>query len=291
MIKRHILFFFFASLAVFIMTSAIQKSSGPPGCYSGEPPNTSNCTSCHGGQPNTGSAEILFDLGGAELGYVAGQEYTINVSVKNNGMQAAGFQVIALQENNNTISPGIFTLVEPSRTQKIDRDNPHAHNCGILDRVWITHRFQGIMSDENGESTWSYKWTAPEDYVGNINFYLAALEADYDLTEAGDFTYTRTLTSPGEISNIANAKLFSQQLILFPIPASNLLKVKSESHQINKIQILNVHATLIKEVELINSSALNEVNITLDAFSSGVYLVRVFSLDGLDATKRILVIK
>jgi hypothetical protein len=291
MIRRKIISVGFASALLVIMTSAIRKSSGPPGCYSGEPPNMTNCTSCHGGQVNVGNADITFNLGGAENGYTPGQEYTITVAVKKNGVQAAGFQIIALQENNNTISPGNIILDEPARTQRIDPNNPHAHNCGILNRVWVTHRYQGIFSDPEGENRWTYKWIAPEEYVGNVVFYLAALEANYDLTEEGDYTYTRTLISPDLVSTVHELTTFSHQLWVYPNPAESVLNIQSENNLIHKISIFSLNGALIKELFVNYYNEATELSIDLSDICAGMYLLKAENLKGAFAFKRFIVAK
>ena len=67
------------------------KSAGPPGCFAGEPPNNTNCTSCHTDYTvNSGQATVLFNMGGADTGYVPGATYQVSITIRNAGMSVAG---------------------------------------------------------------------------------------------------------------------------------------------------------------------------------------------------------
>ncbi|HRE96966.1 MAG TPA: hypothetical protein PK637_09385, partial [Flavobacteriales bacterium] len=231
------------------VTSAIPKSGGPPGCHAGEPPTSLNCTACHTDNPlNSGTANIMFDLGGADTGYVPGNTYTITVAVEKPGMLAAGFQFIALQNTNLNFSPGTISISDPARTQTVDPGNPHVQGCNLLQKVWVEHTYQGINSDANGESRWSFQWQAPATDVGDITFYLATLESDYNGDETGDFVYTQSVLSPGQ--NTSTSTVSSpENLILFINPLTSKLHIKCECREIKKIEIRNISGTIVKRID------------------------------------------
>jgi hypothetical protein len=280
---RNITYIFFIMAAIIVLSAGIQKSPGSPGCHAGEPPNFTNCTSCHSDfAVNTGNANILFDVGGADTGYIPGQTYNITVSIKKTGMMAAGFQFIALQDNNISTSPGSITLTQPSRTQKVDASNPHVHGCGLLQKVWVGHTFQGITSDTSGESLWEFDWKAPDNYVGNITFYLAALEANYDGENTGDYTYTRSISSPDITTNVIQPDKPFANLMIFPNPAnSKILFVKTGVHDILKIELLNIQGKLIKRFDYTLQDNTTDLQLDLNGISHGVYFV---AIQGKEAT-------
>lgn len=180
----------------------LPKSAGPPACFSGEPPRHSTChtSGCHADFPvNSGGATLLLDLGGAEGGYTPGQLYTIRVALTHAGLARGGFQAIALQDNKDTLSPGTITLTEPLRTQRIDRNFPHADTgCTIYSKVWVEHTDFGIDDPIQDTIRWRFHWQAPSTDVGTITFYAAAVEANSDLDPTGDHVYSlsRTISSP-----------------------------------------------------------------------------------------------
>lgn len=234
---------------VIIFTSAVekvQKSAGPPSCNAGEPPNNTNCTSCHDdGVANTGTARVTFDLGGADVDYIAGKSYTITVTVSKAGMRRAGFQCIALQDNNNKISPGTVILTDIARTQVLDKDAPHSGGCLDEERVWIEHTYAGNSSNDSGISRWSYQWRAPAEAVGSVTFYLAALEANNDLNETGDQVYTIKKTIAGLPVGL-NELTIANSFIVYPFPATNELNIKTGKYIPDEITLYNSTGKLIK---------------------------------------------
>jgi hypothetical protein len=287
---QKIAYVFFMLAVGIVSSAAVRKSAGPPGCYAGEPPTYSNCTSCHSDfAVNTGNANILFDVGGADKGYIPGQTYTITVSVQKRGMMAAGFQFIALQNNDVSTSPGSITLLQPSRTQKVDPSNPHVQGCGLLKKVWIEHTYQGITSDTSGESRWRFDWKAPNNSVGRITFYLAAVESNYNGDESGDYVYTRSISSSDITTNVAQPDEPIAELTIFPNPAASKLYVQTGGHSIQKIELLNMQGKLIKVFDNIAQDTTTDVQLDLNGISSGVYFV---SIQGKETTTvRKIVIK
>jgi hypothetical protein len=278
-------------IALIILSSGALKSNGPPGCHAGEPPANLNCTSCHfGAALNSGSATVSFDLGGADTGYIPGATYTITVSVQKNGLQAAGFQSIALLDKDHKISPGTVTLTEPTITQTVDVNNPHAHGCNIDQKVWIEHTFDGITSDTSGLCKWVYNWKAPDAYIGNVTFYLSVLESNYDGTESGDYTYTRSIKSPDKVTSINSLYKISNELILYPNPANSKIYVKAADIEISKIELMDTKGQSIKQFLNFESSVNNEYVFELGNINSGMYFIKIQG-DNYTEIKKILILQ
>jgi hypothetical protein len=287
--KKIVYLLFIICFAV-VMFSGVEKSAGPPGCHAGEAPNFFNCTVCHSDNPvNTGSANITFDLGGADTGYIPGHTYDINISVKKTGMLAAGFEFIALQNNSLSVSPGTITLTNPVRTQKVDPSNPHVQGCALQQKVWVEHTFQGILSDAFGESLWSFKWKAPSTPVGSITFYLAALQTNYNGDEFGDYVYTRSLTANSVGVGIEELQNPLSDLMIFPNPATSKLIIRSNSTvAIQRIELLNLYGKSIKQFENIASSNDQDIVIDLSGINSGVYFAIIHG-KGARTVKKIMI--
>ena len=188
-------------------------------------------------------------------------------------MLAAGFQFIALQDNNVNISPGSITLIQPSRTQKVDAGNPHLQGCGLLQKVWVEHTYQGITSNALGESVWKFDWKAPDNYVGNITFYTAALESNYNGDELGDYVYTKRISSPHVTTNINPLNDPLADVVLSPNPASSKMYIKTGVKGVQKIELLNVQGKLIRQFGNFLQSANTEITLDLNGINSGVYFV------------------
>ncbi len=278
---------------VIIFTSAVekvQKSAGPPSCSAGEPPNNTNCTNCHNdGIVNTGSATVNFDLGGADVDYVPGKTYTITVSVSKAGMRRAGFQCIALQDNNNKISPGTVTLTDVNRTQVLNKNISHAGGCLDEERVWIEHTYAGNSSNDSGISRWSYQWKAPSEGVGSITFYLAALEANNDLSETGDEVYTIKKTIAGlpiGIKEVGQANSF----VVYPIPAKNELNIITGKQIFTELALYTLTGKLVKiwtQEELPVQQSVTKIGTT--EIPPGIYMLSIKTNAGI-AMKKVLIL-
>ncbi len=267
------------TLSVILFTAAVEKvnkSAGPPSCHAGEPPNNTNCTNCHNdGVVNTGSADVWLDLGGADTEYIPGKTYTISISVSKPGMRRAGFQCIALQDDNDKISPGLFTLTDESRTQLLDKNAPHSGGCFEEDRVWIEHTYAGNSSNDSGISRWSYHWKAPANGVGSITFYLAALEANNDLTESGDHVYTlkKTITGlPVGIREVEAKEVFN----IYPTPVTDELYLTLNNTIPKELKLYTATGKLIR-VWYPDGMQIQQQTIKLSTadIPSGIYLLSV----------------
>jgi hypothetical protein len=283
--KVKILFFFALGMVFFI--SGVQKSAGPPGCYAGEPPNNTNCTSCHSSYAvNTGSASIGLDLGGAEVGYIPGQTYEITVSVQKSGMRAAGFQLIALRDNDYSTSPGRMVLTQPTRTQRVDSSNRHLHSCGLQRKVWVEHTYQGITSDSAGRSTWNFQWVAPDSLVGNVTFYLAALETNFDGRDDGDYTYTRQVSAPALSTQVLEVEAQSASVKVYPNPVGQRLYLQTFGKTLSRVDILNLQGQRLKRFE--GQVLQGNGGVDVEGLSAGTYYVLIKG-EGVDQVQKIVV--
>jgi hypothetical protein len=244
-----------------------RKSSGPPSCYAGEPPLLATCGSggCHDDSPvNSGTAQLNLDLGGADVNYIPGQQYTITVSLSRTGLVRGGFQIIALQDNDISTSPGIITLSDPSRTQRIDAAHPHPGPCATQNKVWIEHATAGTDNVVNNSIQWQYNWLAPSSSVGSITFYVAAIDADKDLDNTNDFVHTRTQT----ISTTAvGIQSITKPIVnIFPNPADKFIQVTTE--QPLTICIANSLGQIIRKHHLPSAASID-----VSYLEAGIYIL------------------
>ena len=250
----------------------IPKSGGPPGCFAGEPPRNSNCNNsgCHTGFPvNSGAGALQIDLDGAENGYNPGQLYRVKVALSAPGLSRGGFQTIALQDNNNTISPGTFTLTDLIRTQVIDNNFPHADTgCDIFSKVWIEHTESGIDDPIADTIKWGFDWRAPLNNVGSITFYVAALEANADLDATGDYVYSISKTIAGPPTSISTDP--TNHFQLSPNPVEDHLMIDLQGRVLDQNDRVEIHD--------ISGRQLLEAPITpyisLQNLPAGIYLAK-----------------
>ncbi len=271
-------------MLILLFSSAVErtmKSTGPPECHAGEPPNNFNCTEsgCHSDAvANTGTALLALDLGGAENGYQPGATYKITVSVTKAGMTRAGFQIIALQDNDVTTSPGTITLTEPTRTQVLNKTNAHGHpNCTVQNQTWVEHTFSGIGAT-SGKNTWTYNWKAPANNVGSVTFYLAGLEANFDQQSTGDKTYTLKKTITGWAASVKDLSA-KKNFVVYPNPVKDRIFIESKVYPVSEVRLYDLEGKLMNSC--INQSVrdgISELEIP-PTLANGIYYVYIKSGD------------
>lgn len=179
--KNHFKYFtYFVFVVVFIsmkISVIFAFSSGPPFSRTGSPADgfkTCNDTGCHNSfLLNSGSATFSIS---APKSYAFDEVLNITVSFANSSTPKHGFELSALDANNNHV--GAFGSVD-SKTQT------------SFDKNYIEHT--SIGSNQSGNASWDVTWTAPPSTVQDpVTFYAAGNEANGDGTHDGDFIYTTT---------------------------------------------------------------------------------------------------
>lgn len=286
---KYIKLSIFVSGLAIILTSAINKSGGAPGCHAGEAPNFTSCNNCHSDKElNTGDAKISFDLGGLEDGYLSEETYTITISIEKEGLKAGGFQTITLEDRNLNSSPGKIILTDTEGTQVNDRNNPHAHGCAISNKAWVTHTFRSITTGGKDKLTWSYDWVSPKENIGDITFYLSVLEADLDFTKDGDYTYTKNIkVAPHPTLSRDNVVSLEKNTTIYPNPTTGDIVVNSDK-SIREINVLSLSGTTIKTLQI--EDFVLSIPVDCSELSNGIYLL-VLKGEDFQTVKRLVVQK
>jgi len=189
--KLKISFILFVIGICFGFTNYLYKSStGAPASHSGAPDEgTCAHSGCHDDRAiNSGSAHLELKLNQNKL--EAGRIYTLSIYISDQGINRFGFQLLALNQIGKTNS-GEFILLDSVRTQIIR--NHHK----LKDRKYLTYTFNGTDTTKTEFAEWFVLWKSPENISGPVNFYLAGVAANDDMTDKGDnvYTYSLSLTS------------------------------------------------------------------------------------------------
>lgn len=268
------------------------KSTGPHGCYSGEPPYNISCAneSCHGDNAeNTGSALVSLDLGDNNEGYELNKNYTISINIKKANMLRAGFQIIAVQDDSLDYSPGTIILNNAAETQK----ESSTTQCDAKFKTWVEHTYSGTDVDETGSKTWTITWKAPSKSAGNVTFYLSALEANDDQDNTGDYTYTLNKTMAfKQTVGIVDA-LLNNNLTIYPNPSTNELTIKYNNEvTLSGLDILNQAGTVMKSYKIsrFNQTVSGTQTFDIHDLAAGVYFLKAHSEQG-SIIKKVVILK
>jgi hypothetical protein len=158
--------------------AAPTNANGPSGGQSGAP-GEQNCTSCHNGATQDGSAENLLilnnDLGMGTTQYTPGATYTVNLSMASNPAKK-GFQVTALNGANAMAGNFVAGANTQLKTATISGGQ----------RKYATHK---NTSNTSATQTWNWTWQAPATEQGAVTFYVATNKANNNSNDNGDVIY------------------------------------------------------------------------------------------------------
>jgi hypothetical protein len=158
--------------------AAPTNANGPSGGQSGAP-GEQNCTSCHNGATQDGSAENLLilnnDLGMGMTQYTPGATYTVNLSMASNPAKK-GFQVTALNGANAMAGNFVAGANTQLKTATISGGQ----------RKYATHK---STSNTSATQTWNWTWQAPATSEGPVTFYVATNKANNNNNDNGDLIY------------------------------------------------------------------------------------------------------
>ena len=156
--------------------AAPTNANGPSGGQSGAP-GEQNCTSCHNGATQDGSAENLLilnnDLGMGMTQYTPGATYTVNLSMASN---PAKKEVTALNGANAMAGNFVAGANTQLKTATISGGQ----------RKYATHK---STSNTSATQTWNWTWQAPATSEGPVTFYVATNKANNNNNDNGDLIY------------------------------------------------------------------------------------------------------
>jgi hypothetical protein len=223
---------------------AVHYPGGAPAGYTGSPGDGKNCTQCHGGNPANVIGWITSDIDSS--GYVAGQTYTITVTVSGSGKK--GFEV----SPQNASGALLGSLAAGSGTELAGNGK------------YVT---QSSSSTANPK-VWSFEWTAPGAGTGEVTFY-------------GAFVISEPVTKLGTLSVQENTGVSISENPefpgrVYPNPASGILKLDLYTGiaQSIKISILDLQGREVRSMSGVTpGQAAQTLAINLDGISEGVYIV------------------
>ena len=216
--RSKILLLLFAGLPLILLafnTTPTVRRAGAPSDDNG-----ATCTACH-----QASATLPGSVTLNITSYTPGQTQLIHVTIADPQAVRWGFQMTARPLNDTTQEAGTFTPVDPALVT-VRCDGPTANGtpgpCNGV-REFAQHAVAPNTLPGPG-FTFDVNWTAPQQEVGMIAFYVAALAANGDDKTTGDRTYTtRKLvplspdaacsnTRPPNVQQIIDAAAFTNKL-------------------------------------------------------------------------------
>ncbi len=216
--------------------SMLSSSNGPGGNKTGAPGSSGNCSACHGNTPNTaGIIRVkLIDNGTEVTTYTPGKTYDLELNILGSN-EKIGFQLSVINDQNK--AAGTIS------------------NNSSGTQVYISGSQQIWGHNTPGTGTWTAKWTAPDANTGSVIFYVAAVFADGNGQNSGDYFNTFNVEINEESSN-SNHTLFKSHNELIENPVKDQLKLQ---HSVASAYIWNSEGKLIGKFFNSNQFEVNNI--------------------------------
>lgn len=212
----------------------IQKSSGAHPGSSGAPGEPTCAKSgCHADAKVSSGNDVntltMKDAHGNSVqNYTPGASYTMTVRIVDNNTIAFhprfGFQIVALDKDDNSI--GEFILTDAQRTQ-IQRATVNKKQ-----RNYVSHRIDGTQPIAPNTGEWSFTWTAPSDYSGPITFYYCTNSANNDNTNKNDAIFTSSVTIQSSVTSVPTSTVSPVNATIYPNPVADVLHIAFLTQQV-----------------------------------------------------------
>ncbi|MBK9270837.1 MAG: T9SS type A sorting domain-containing protein [Saprospiraceae bacterium] len=215
-------------------------------------PGELTCMKCHSG----GSFNGMVLLEGIPDTVVAGQTYDVKLIHRSNARRA-GFQLTSLDPQHERIGnliQGTGTNVAVGRT---------------FGRQYIRQTSARVLN--NGETSWDFKWRAPDSMSGDsIYFYFVSLAANSDGNNTGDnvllgkrpYFYFNPTSGTQNISS-------EFKPIVFPNPVSHTLHISGLPETHGLAEIFNSDGQLVKSFKIKGA-----LEVSLEGLIPGIYHLR-----------------
>ena len=202
-------------ILIFSAPPSFTNQDGAPVARTNAPgERTCNTSGCHAGNDlNSGSGNLTVALrqnGNTVSQYSPGETYTVRLTLTDQDMRVAGFQITSLDSSNDRA--GAFQAGQKTEL-KIGQN-----------RQYLTHSstFTALNTDTQ---TWKLTWEAPTSDKGAVTFYAAGNAANGNSSPTGDFIYASSNTvAVDKATGLANHSETTDWQV-YPNPASKHINV------------------------------------------------------------------
>jgi len=258
---------FAVTAIIAIMSFELLSPNGKVG-YSGSP-GEGNCTSCHSGTVNSGTATVAITAEPTlTTGYVPGQVYTVSITISNSpSPNNKRFGLDAEVLLSSGANAGTITLTNMNMMKM------QTNKVGSNTRNNVTHTGSGNVGPTN--QTFSFNWTAPATGSGTATFYASVMAANNDGGTSGDKVYTVNLAVPEQSVGVTESNL-SNALAIFPNPSNGIFQITTGTSEISansSYEIYNSTGKLVCQSQLSNTNT----SIDLNNQPAGIYYVKVIN--------------
>lgn len=164
------------------------SNSAPPAGYANDP-GAANCTACHTSfaLATSGSTwnNITLTSSVPLSQFLPNQLYTLTLSFSDASSTKYGFEMVALPAPATASSASIGSFTATDATTEVNTSGT---------REYISHSAVGTSAPLSTK-TWTFDWTTPTSFTGNVSFYVVVNSTNGDGTNSGDRVYAKVFSS------------------------------------------------------------------------------------------------
>ena len=220
-----------STLCLANLDGALPENTNAPGEF------TCGRAPCHNIPVNAGDAQIAITFNSGDSTWMKDSLYPVTVMIQNPMTTRNGFQIVALNQNNQ--NAGTWQLTEPDKMKVIP-------GIGFPNRRYVTHQAAG-----NQQTAWTMRWKAPAAGAGKITFYASVLSANDNGLNTGDAVYsTKKEVQFAAVS--AAGEPAGAEVRVYPVPAREGIWVEIPEAGAVQFTLYTPEGRLVKQWPLQN---------------------------------------
>lgn len=165
-----------------------------------------NCSTCHN-QYGPANSDKSGSLQVTVSDYVPNVQQTIRIVVQHPAASMWGFQITIREQSNETLSTGTFAVPNATAPVQVACDDGSQYGspgpCGSNIARQFAEHHQAPSGVVGTPYEFDVLWTPPEQEIGRLQVYVAAVAANGDGKPTGDYVYTFTQT----LANVGHCAL------------------------------------------------------------------------------------
>lgn len=263
--KRKLSFFLpilAGTLFLAYQNGPLPENTGAPGeqtCYR---------SGCHANN-GSGNAQTFLRLANMGTTYANADTLLIELGFSTTFSAEHGFQMVALDANDNNIGEWIVTGAG---------DYQEITGLTFTDRKYVEHTSSGT-----GSSNWQIQWIAPDSYQGQVSFYASMLETNNNGNNSGDTLYNAQLDLSFDAASSITDRRKREDFYRASIFGSTLTFTNLGNDRLKA----NIYSLVGKRVEALESKGFSSIQVSLP---NGIFILAVEDLaSGYVMTEKLIV--
>ena len=262
--------FIYSLFSCLLITILFLANSGGAGAQqgidrTGSPVGIGSCASCHNSGTFAPTLKVeLLDGADVVTTYQPGKDYQLSILIEaTDGTPSGyGFQAVALSGADNV---GTGTFAEPGIGKTLTTIN---------DRIYVE------QSETSNENIFLLDWTAPQEDMGDINFYVGGNAVDGGGSTVGDVGVSLDVPLTISFSTVSSVAEFQEnaldlKILGNPVVSQIELLLNTAARGNYLLEVFNRQGQVVKSKQQQLLKGQQHISVVADALPAGVYFLRL----------------